>query len=81
MPSTIKTIWTGVVFVAGAALTGAGGGSLPGAALTVTSSVPAEVSKGSGAVDRSFNSIMAMFALFGGLRRSVASMERERRYL
>ena len=32
VPNTIKTIWTGVVFVVPAALDAAGGGPLPGAA-------------------------------------------------
>src|ERR1035441_1580551 len=62
-PSTIKTICTGVVLVAAAALDGTGRGSLPGAFLSDTSGVPAEESKGSGAADSSFGCCIPMFAL------------------
>src|ERR1039458_10355028 len=62
-PRTIKTICTGMVLVAAAALNGTGRGSLPGAFLSGTSSVPAEESKGSGAVDSSISCCMPMFSL------------------
>lgn len=67
MPGTGKPICTGVVFVAAAALDGAGGGSLPGAVLTGPSGVPAEESRGSGAVERSLGCFIPMFALLGGV--------------
>src|ERR1039458_8144641 len=62
-PSTIKTICTGVVLVAAAALNGTRRGSLPGAFLSGTSGVPAEESKGSCAVDSSISCCMPMFSL------------------
>src|ERR1039458_4304280 len=62
-PSTIKTICTGIVLVAAAAPNGTGRGSLPGAFLSGTSSVPAEESKGSRAVDSSISCCMPMFSL------------------
>src|ERR1035437_9452555 len=59
----IRTIWTGVDFVAAAALDGAGGGPLPGAASTGISIILTEESRGSGTVASSLSCSIPLFAL------------------